>query len=196
MENCIIYALKDPRTDEYKYVGKSVQGLKRPQSHLNHSHNPLVNEWVKELKMDNYIPDIVILEEVSNWTELADKEKYWIGKLINDDYDLFNVLILDSYNNTINFYNEKLKEQIKKREEFLQNKLTKIIAKGGNILDISDIIIKRRKMLNVTQETLAEISSVGLSTIKRIELGKINTSLSTMSKILDCLGLELFVTIK
>ena len=50
MNNNIIYGLKDPRTDEFRYVGKSINGIERAKSHLNHSHNPLVNEWVNELK--------------------------------------------------------------------------------------------------------------------------------------------------
>ena len=196
MDNCIIYGLKDPRTDEYKYVGKSVQGIKRAKSHMNHSHNSLVNEWVKELKMDNYIPDIVILENVSDWSELIDKEKYWIGKLLNEDYDLFNIISTDSYNDNMNMYNKKLKEQIQEREKILESKLSNILAKGDNINEISKLIKRRRKILNITQEDLAEISKIGLPTIKRIESGKVNPTINTLNSILECLGFEMFITLK
>lgn len=196
MKECIIYGLKDPRTDEYKYVGKSVNGIKRAESHLAHSHNPLVNEWIAELKSDNYLPDIVILENVVNWVELVDKEKYWIGKLLNENFDLFNIMSVNSYNSSINIYNKRLDEQIKEREKLLKIKLSNVMAQGGNIADIADIIKKRRKMLSVTQEKLAEISNVGLLTVKRVESGKLNPTLNTLHAIFDCLGLELFVTIK
>jgi DNA-binding XRE family transcriptional regulator len=176
----IIYGLKDPRTDEIKYVGKSMQGIKRAKSHLVHSHNPLVNEWINELKMDNYLPDVIILENVLNWTELLDKEKYWIGKLLDEDFDLFNILSTNSYDNNIDNYNKKLKEQIKNREKLLQNKLSKVMAQGGNISDISGLIKSRRKMLNINQENLAEISNVGLRTIKGIESRTYNTTLNTL----------------
>jgi DNA-binding XRE family transcriptional regulator len=196
MKECIIYGLKDPRTDEYRYVGKSTNGISRAKSHLSHSHNPLVNEWVNGLKSDNYIPDVVVLENVSNWTELIDKEKYWIGKLINDDFDLFNILSTDSYNNTIDVYNEKLKKQIEDRKNKLEKKLSNMVAQGGDINDISNIIKKRRKMLNITQDELSKNSNVGLRTIKGLEKGKINPTLSTLNKILDCIGFELFITTK
>lgn len=195
-EKNIIYGLKDPRTDEYKYVGKSVQGIRRAKSHLSNSHNPLVNEWIKDLKMNNYLPDIIILENVSDWTELIDKEKYWIGKLLNEDYDLFNIDATNSYNDNMDMYNKKLKNQIKKREKFLQDKLQNIIAKGDNVSNFCELIKKRRKILNITQEELAEISNVGLRTIKNIENGNVNPTINTLNSILDCLGFEMFITIK
>lgn len=196
MKDYIIYGLKDPRTDEIKYVGKSVQGIKRAKSHITHSHNPLVNEWINELKLNNYIPEIIILENVLDWSELIDKEKYWIGKLINDDYDLFNVLATNSYNDSINTYSKKLKEQIKNREQLLENKLSNILAQGSDISDISYLIKRRRKILNITQEQLANISNIGLRTIKGIESGKINPTLNTLQNILDSIGCEIFITLK
>lgn len=196
MNNNIIYGLKDPRTDEFKYVGKSINGIERANSHLTHSHNPLVNEWINELKMDNYIPIVIILENVSNWTELVDKEKYWVGKLTNEEHDLLNILIGDSYNNTLDSYNKKLKEQILNREKVLNEKLNKSLMQFGNKSDIGGLIKRRRKCLNITQEQLADISDVGLRTIKLIELNKSNTTVNTLIKIFDILGYELFINLK
>lgn len=48
----------------------------------------------------------------------------------------------------------------------------------------------RRKALAISQRDLAEMAGVGLSTIKDIERGKGNPSLSTISRILDVLGME------
>lgn len=50
---------------------------------------------------------------------------------------------------------------------------------------------QRRETLSLTQQDLAEMSQVGLATIKDIERGKGNPSLSTVKKILDILGLEI-----
>lgn len=199
----IIYGLKDPRTDEFKYVGKSTKGIKRAKSHLIHSHNPLVNEWVNELKSDNYLPDIIILEHVSEWTELVDKEKYWVGKLENDGCDLLNVLILDSYNDTIKSYNALLNEQIRKKNEDLEiinksldEKINKALMLFGDEKSVGKLIKQRRKVLKVTQQQLSEISGVGSATLKRIELGKGNITINNLMKILDVLGLELFINLK
>lgn len=54
----------------------------------------------------------------------------------------------------------------------------------------------RRLMLAVTQEHLAELSGVGLRTIKEIESGKGNPTFATLSKIAEVLGLEIKVEVK
>ncbi len=55
---------------------------------------------------------------------------------------------------------------------------------------------ERRKVLNVTQETLAELSGVGLRTLKQFESGKGNPTLETLQKLCDVLGLEISLDIK
>lgn len=50
---------------------------------------------------------------------------------------------------------------------------------------------QRRETLSLTQQDLAEMSQVGLATVKDIERGKGNPSLSTVKKILDVLGIEI-----
>lgn len=54
----------------------------------------------------------------------------------------------------------------------------------------------RREALQVTQETVAELSGVGLRTLKQFESGKGNPTLLTLQKIADVLGLELSLTVK
>jgi transcriptional regulator with XRE-family HTH domain len=54
----------------------------------------------------------------------------------------------------------------------------------------------RREMLNVTQETLAELSGVGLRTLKQFESGKGNPTLQTLHNLADALGLEVALVIK
>ena len=49
---------------------------------------------------------------------------------------------------------------------------------------------ERREALQVTQERLAELSDVGLRTLKQFESGKGNPTLSTLQKISDVLGME------
>lgn len=54
-----------------------------------------------------------------------------------------------------------------------------------------DIMKQRRETLSLTQQDLAEMSQVGLATIKDIERGKGNPALNTVKKILDVLGIEI-----
>ena len=57
-------------------------------------------------------------------------------------------------------------------------------------------IKERRSLLGITQQDLADISRVGLRTIKEIETGRGNPSINTLAKILDVLGMELDLKIK
>lgn len=58
------------------------------------------------------------------------------------------------------------------------------------------IIKERRDTLKVTQETLAQLSGVGLRTLKQFESGKGNPTLQTLHKIADVLGLEVSLKLK
>lgn len=58
-------------------------------------------------------------------------------------------------------------------------------------MELMDIMKQRREMLSLTQQDLAEMSQVGLATIKDIERGKGNPALNTIKKILDVLGIEI-----
>jgi transcriptional regulator with XRE-family HTH domain len=58
------------------------------------------------------------------------------------------------------------------------------------------IVKERREALQVTQERLAELSGVGLRTLKQFESGKGNPTLSTLQKIADVLGLEVDLKVK
>lgn len=62
--------------------------------------------------------------------------------------------------------------------------------------NLVNIIKERREMLQVTQETLADLSGVGLRTLKQFESGKGNPTAETLTKIADALGLELTLQVK
>jgi transcriptional regulator with XRE-family HTH domain len=54
----------------------------------------------------------------------------------------------------------------------------------------------RRESLQVTQDTLADISGVSLRALKQLESGKGNPTLETLSKLAEALGLELSLQLK
>lgn len=64
------------------------------------------------------------------------------------------------------------------------------------LINLAELIKERRKVLNVTQETLADLADVGLRTLKEFESGKGNPTLSTLQKLCDALGLEIKFVIK
>jgi len=62
--------------------------------------------------------------------------------------------------------------------------------------ELIQIIKERRDVMQVTQETLAELSGVGLRTLKQFESGKGNPTLLTLQKLADVLGMEICLKIK
>lgn len=55
---------------------------------------------------------------------------------------------------------------------------------------------QRREVLGVTQKQLAELSGVGLRTLKALESEKSNPTLETLSKLADVLGMEFKLVVK
>ena len=58
-------------------------------------------------------------------------------------------------------------------------------------MELKDIMKQRRAKLEITQQDLAELAQVGLATVKDIERGKGNPSISTVKKILEVLGMKI-----
>ncbi len=62
--------------------------------------------------------------------------------------------------------------------------------------ELVKLVKERREILRVNQETLAELSGVGLRTLKQFESGKGNPTLRTIQKLVDVLGLEISLKLK
>jgi len=63
-------------------------------------------------------------------------------------------------------------------------------------MHIYQTIKERRFVLNITQQDLADISGVGLRTVKQIETGKANPAINTLQKIASVLGMEITLQLK
>jgi len=95
----LIYGLRDPRNDVYKYIGKTTIGIGRPLSHLVKSHNKNVNEWVKNLSKLGLEPYVDIIEDEIEIDELSIKEKCYIkyyssfhGELLNGGNHIYECI--------------------------------------------------------------------------------------------------------
>ena len=62
--------------------------------------------------------------------------------------------------------------------------------------EIIKIIKERRELLGMNQEYLAELSEIGIATLKRFESGKGNLTLNNLHKIVDVLGMDIHIEIK
>jgi y4mF family transcriptional regulator len=65
-----------------------------------------------------------------------------------------------------------------------------------NIQAISNAIIKRRKMLSVSQKELADLAGVSLHSIINLESGKGNPTLQLLLTVLEVLGMEVQLAVK
>ena len=63
-------------------------------------------------------------------------------------------------------------------------------------MDIGTVIKRRRSLLGISQQDLADYSGVGISTVKDLERGVGNPSIKTLRKILDAVGLEMSLQVK
>jgi len=62
--------------------------------------------------------------------------------------------------------------------------------------NLIETIKARRDNLGVTQEMLADLSGIGLRTLKQFESGKGNPTLETLNKLGNSLGMELTFIVK
>lgn len=88
-----IYGLKDPETDEIRYVGKTNNLKNRYHGHIclcSTDTNRHKASWIKSLRKRNLKPEMIVLEEVDDccWQE---KEKFWIDKYKNIGRGLTNI---------------------------------------------------------------------------------------------------------
>lgn len=71
-----------------------------------------------------------------------------------------------------------------------QNNTIMLISQSGNIIK------KRRKLLGITQQDLADLAGVNINTVIRIEGNKINPSIEVVDSIAEILGMELKLEVK
>jgi DNA-binding XRE family transcriptional regulator len=189
MNQYLIYGLRCPKTDDYKYIGKSSSGLERAKAHLTYSHNESVNHWVAELREQGLCPLVDVIEECTE-EDLQIKEQFWIQYYAARGCKLMNSI----------FYRgaaiEKLEQQVAEAQKELDDKLTKVLDMIDEMSTIGGFIKFMRKRRGITQQDLAELAGVTSKTISNIELGEANASYTTIERILDILGYQLVPTLK
>jgi hypothetical protein len=80
-ERSFIYALVDPETDEFRYIGKSIRPMERLANHVNEApSNCHRSHWIQSLKARDLRPYIVILESVQGEWPWQESERYWIAR--------------------------------------------------------------------------------------------------------------------
>jgi len=85
-----IYRLIDPRNEQIRYIGKTVNPLNRLKQHLGSSKNPHMNMWIDCLIDQNLIPKIDFIERTSTGLSHS-RERFWINHYLSMGCDLINI---------------------------------------------------------------------------------------------------------
>lgn len=89
-----IYALVDPRDNEIRYIGKSVNPQKRLNMHLfyaSHGAHTYALRWIKGLLNNDLQPILRILEENISTDQIDEREKWWIAEGFRRGWRLTNM---------------------------------------------------------------------------------------------------------
>lgn len=77
--NIYIYALKDPFTDEIRYIGKSIRPRERLANQCNEHSNTYRCHWIQSILAKGKRPIQIILEELPSDADWQSAEKRWIA---------------------------------------------------------------------------------------------------------------------
>lgn len=85
-----IYGLSDPRNDQLRYVGATINLQERYYGHINDKRRTRKVNWIKSLKKNNLKPEMFVIEEVDDsvWEE---SERFWIAYFRYIGADLTNL---------------------------------------------------------------------------------------------------------
>ena len=95
MERMIIYTLSDPLSGNVRYVGKSVNGLKRARSHMYpkslEKNRTRCGNWLRFLKKNGQTPLMEEVEVYENHEKLLEAEIFYIAYFRSLGFDLTNL---------------------------------------------------------------------------------------------------------
>jgi len=162
----LIYGLRDPRNDVYKYVGKTTIGHARPLHHLTKSHNKSVNEWVEELSKLAISPIVDIIERDIELNNLSEREKHWII-YYNSIHELFNGGIAT--------------ESISVPSKISDNELEQALTIFKNV---PDIYKKYKRKTGFNDYTIANTLNISVQTLYRLKNGEESVKIEALLKLM------------
>jgi len=164
----LIYGLRDPRNDVYRYIGKTTIGNGRPLSHLKKSHNIYVNEWIDELSKMNLAPYVDIIEKDISLDKLSASERYYISYYSNLHGQLFNGGI---------HINESISSPSTLDYTQIDNAITTLLNPG----EVYKIV---KLSTGFCDEMIASMLNVGRKTVYRLKSSEKTVTLDTVIRLI------------
>lgn len=85
-----IYALCDPKTNDIRYIGKSIRPKERYTNHLNDQSKTHKVNWIKSLKKKGLKPTMIILQKLDDNSDWQTAERDWIKQAKENGWNLVN----------------------------------------------------------------------------------------------------------
>jgi DNA-binding XRE family transcriptional regulator len=173
-----IYALIDPRDYTTRYVGMSRNAQRRLFQHLlGDQGNEQKNNWLLELLEEGVYPILRILEtidaeEADAYAIACEREQYWISECLRLDMPLLNISVRGRKNN-LRFRRSHIKWIEKEPSEIEESALT---------------LRELREWAVLTQEELAQLMGVSVTTVSLWETGNKVPRSSKVQQLAEALG--------
>lgn len=91
MKDIFVYCLLDPNAGDCRYVGVSNNPIRRFKTHMmNRQNNPVKWSWIRNLKTQNKLPILKILEK-TNELHWETRERWWIRYFKKKNQKLTNL---------------------------------------------------------------------------------------------------------
>ncbi len=164
----LIYGLRDPRNDVYRYIGKTTIGVGRPLLHLRKSHNALVNKWVEELNHIGLSPAVDIIENNISLDKLSARERHYIHY-----YSAISDNLLNG--------GERVVETISKPSILTQDDVNSLYMSFLNTIEIYKLF---KSCTGFSDDVIANTLGVKRKTVYRIKTGNMNINMETVYKLI------------
>ncbi len=158
-----IYLLIDPRTNEPRYVGKTINTKQRLWDHCKEHGTTHKNHWLSILRREGIKPIMEIVETIhdSNDLDWQERERYWISHFFAIGAPLTN---LDTGGIEGKCHSEETKRKIgvskigKPRPQWLKDKWS-ADRKSRITQEEKERLLKMRKGVPHSEETKAKIAA-------------------------------------
>lgn len=163
-----IYVLIDPRNNDVRYVGRTIQTLdNRLKKHLRAIYKSHRVNWIKSLTLEKVIPIIELICEVNDFEECKKMERFYIDKYRKDGYDLVNMTdggdgsigfkhSEDSKNKISEITKERITKERMSKPEVIENLRDKGNQQWHSLTpeEQNKLILKQPNRKSITQHTI------------------------------------------
>lgn len=180
-----IYALCDPKTNNVRYIGKSIRPKARYADHLNDKSKTHKVNWIKSLASKGLKPTMIILQTLSDNEDWQKAEINWIKQAKDNGWDLVNST--DGGDGVLNISGEGRERMLKtwKGRKHKPETLLKLSARSKGRVKKEESRLKLSEKMAGREITWKDKLKEAVRKFTDEELEKINDDLNAGMKVKD-----------